>query len=157
MCVCVVVVCVACVACVAMRMAVRAAVTHLAGHCGTKCLACCHRRALWYKVPGVLSLSTPMATTTTTIVHRWLRAQDATGCHLSLMSGNVSTAVPTSGGGYMLSQGGVYMFKCVSEQHQHVFASTNANSSRTSCTLTCHWCSRQGTSACSPHHHQQPS
>ena len=25
-----------------VRMAVRAAVTHIAGHCGTKCLACCH-------------------------------------------------------------------------------------------------------------------
>ena len=77
----------------------------------------------WHKVPGVLSLSTPMATTTTVVnppscadgsALRMLG--HATGCHLSLASGNVSTAVPTAGGGYILSQGGVYMFKCVCEQ-----------------------------------------
>ena len=74
----------------------------------------------WHKVPGVLSWSTPMATTTAVVnppscadgsALRMLG--HATGCHLSLASGNVSTAVPTAGGGYILSQGGVYMFKCV--------------------------------------------
>ena len=33
--------------CGCVRMAVRAAVTHIAGHCGTKCLACCHCPHRW--------------------------------------------------------------------------------------------------------------
>ena len=120
----------------------------------------------WHKVPGVLSWSTPMATTTAVVnppscadgsTLRMLG--HATACHLSLASGNVSTAVPTAGGGYILSQGGVYMFKCVcvstrALKHQHVCFSPRRLVTHTLHRDLSHWCSRHGASNCSPYHHQ---